>query len=126
MTLGTKWKPHGSVEFKHVVEMSGRLGRMSDDSLLLGHVWNELQEAKGQIKGLEAEAEAERSHPVKCPCCEREIVKSDLLPVGDRRDARPHDSANATCPFCLVGLEAGDDWSNGARCGQDICYCNPP
>lgn len=52
--LGTKWKPYERVEFKHVVEVSERIGRMSDDSMLLGNVWNELQCVKGQIKQLKA------------------------------------------------------------------------
>lgn len=47
--MGTKWKPHEPVEFKHVVEVSERLGRMSDDSMLMGHIWNQLQEAKGGL-----------------------------------------------------------------------------
>jgi len=58
MKFGTKWKPHEPVQLKHCIELSGRLGRMSDDSLLIGHVWNELQSAKGRIKTLEREAEA--------------------------------------------------------------------
>ena len=54
--IGTKWKPHETVEFKHVVEFSERAGRMSDDSMLLGHVWNEMQSAKGRVKTLERKA----------------------------------------------------------------------
>lgn len=58
VTLGTKWKPDEPVEFKHVVEVSERIGRMSDDSRLLGHVWNELQEAKGRVKTERARMES--------------------------------------------------------------------
>lgn len=55
--MGTKWKPHETVEFKHVVEFSERVGRMSDDSLLLGRVWNEMQSAKGKAKTIQARAD---------------------------------------------------------------------
>lgn len=54
MTMGTKWKPFERVEFKHVVEVSERIGRMSNDSMLLGNVWNELGCVKGQLKQIKA------------------------------------------------------------------------
>ncbi len=63
---------------------------------------------------------------IKCACCEETFPHTELLRAEVRKDARPHDSANATCPLCYVGLEVDDDYAGGARCGQDICYCNPP
>ncbi len=63
--IGTKWKPHEAVEFKHVVEFSERVGRMSDDSMLLGYVWNEMQSAKGKVKTLKAQLEAKSARIVE-------------------------------------------------------------
>ncbi len=50
-----KWEPGQLVEFKHIVEMTERLGRMSRDSMVIGNVWNDLQSAKGALRQLRRE-----------------------------------------------------------------------
>lgn len=43
-------KPGDPVEFKHVIELSSRLAER--DSQIIGHIWNELQCAGGEVKTL--------------------------------------------------------------------------
>ncbi len=83
--MGTKWKPHEAVEFKHVVEFSERVGRMSDDSMLLGHVWNEMQSAKGKAKTLEAERDDLKNQISDLGHKAREFSPADVLLMRSER-----------------------------------------